>query len=53
MKVHTCSSSETAIPQGGTNANAVSVRVHGQGNLGARPRDEAIAAILEVRNARS
>jgi threonyl-tRNA synthetase len=32
-------------------ANAVSVRVHGRGNLGARPRDEVIADILEkIRN---
>jgi threonyl-tRNA synthetase len=27
-------------------ANAVSVRVHGQGNLGAKPRDETIADLL-------
>jgi threonyl-tRNA synthetase len=27
-------------------ADAVSVRVHGKGNLGARPREEAIAEIL-------
>jgi len=27
-------------------ANAVSVRVHGQGNLGVKPRDEVIAGIL-------
>ena len=27
-------------------ANAVSVRVHGKGNLGAKPRDEVIADIL-------
>jgi len=27
-------------------ANAVSVRVHGKGNLGAKPRGEAIADIL-------
>ena len=27
-------------------ANAVSVRVHGKGNLGAKPRAEAIAKIL-------
>jgi threonyl-tRNA synthetase len=28
-------------------ANAVSVRVHGKGNLGAKPRDEAIGEILQ------
>jgi threonyl-tRNA synthetase len=28
-------------------ANAVSVRVHGKGNLGAKPRGEAIAELLE------
>jgi threonyl-tRNA synthetase len=28
-------------------ANAVSVRVHGKGNLGAKPRDQAIAEILQ------
>lgn len=27
-------------------ANAVSVRVHGQGNLGGKPRAEAIAQLL-------
>ena len=27
-------------------ANAVSVRVHGKGNLGAKPRDEVIAGLL-------
>ena len=27
-------------------ANAVSVRVHGQGNLGAKPRAEALREIL-------
>ena len=27
-------------------ANAVSVRVHGKGNLGAKPRGESIAEIL-------
>lgn len=27
---------------------AVSVRVHGKGNLGAKPRDEAIAEILQL-----
>jgi threonyl-tRNA synthetase len=28
-------------------ADAVSVRVHGKGNLGARPRSEAITEILQ------
>jgi len=28
-------------------ANAISVRVHGKGNLGAKPRSEAIADILQ------
>jgi hypothetical protein len=27
-------------------ANAISVRIHGQGNLGAKKKDEAIAEIL-------
>ena len=31
---------------GDMEANAVSVRVHGKGNLGAKPRAEAIAEIL-------
>jgi threonyl-tRNA synthetase len=29
-------------------ANAVSVRVHGKGNLGAKPRAEAIAELLNA-----
>jgi threonyl-tRNA synthetase len=29
-------------------ADAISVRVHGQGNLGAKPRSEAIANILSA-----
>jgi threonyl-tRNA synthetase len=29
-------------------ANAVSVRVHGKGNLGAKPRDEVIASLLQA-----
>ena len=29
-------------------ANAVSVRVHGKGNLGAKPRAEAIADVLDA-----
>jgi len=34
-------------------AKAISVRVHGKGNLGARPRDEAISALLEQIKMRS
>jgi threonyl-tRNA synthetase len=35
-------------------SNAVSVRVHGKGNLGAKPRSEAIAKILQsIRERRS
>ena len=42
MKVH------TMLVIGGRDmeANAVSVRINGQGNLGARPRDEVIAGLL-------
>ena len=42
MKVH------TMLVIGGRDmeANAVSVRVHGQGNLGAKPNDEVIADLL-------
>ncbi len=42
MKVH------TMLVIGGRDmeANAVSVRVHGQGNLGAKPKDEVIADLL-------
>ncbi len=29
-------------------ANAISVREHGKGNLGAKPRDEVISALLEA-----
>jgi threonyl-tRNA synthetase len=28
-------------------ANAVSLRLHGKGNLGAKPRDEVVAEILQ------
>jgi threonyl-tRNA synthetase len=42
MKVHTM----LVIGKRDMEANAVSVRVHGKGNLGAKPRDEAIADIL-------
>jgi threonyl-tRNA synthetase len=42
MKVHTM----FVIGKRDMEANAVSVRVHGKGNLGAKPRDDAIAEIL-------
>jgi len=42
MKVHTM----FVIGKRDMEANAVSVRVHGKGNLGAKPRGEAIAEIL-------
>jgi len=42
MKVHTM----LVIGKRDMEANAVSVRVHGKGNLGAKPRGEAIADIL-------
>ena len=42
MKVHTM----FVIGKRDMEANAVSVRVHGKGNLGAKPRSEAIAEIL-------
>ena len=43
MKVHTM----LVIGNRDMEANAVSLRVHGQGNLGAKPRDEVIAEILQ------
>jgi threonyl-tRNA synthetase len=43
MKVHTM----FVIGKRDMDANAVSVRVHGKGNLGAKPRTEAIADILQ------
>src|SRR6476646_10419143 len=43
MKVHTM----LVIGNRDLEANAVSVRVHGKGNLGARPRGEVIAEILQ------
>jgi threonyl-tRNA synthetase len=43
MKVHTM----YVIGKRDMEANALSVRVHGKGNLGAKPRGEAIAEILE------
>jgi len=44
MKVHTM----LVIGNRDMEANAVSVRVHGKGNLGAKPRDEAVADILSA-----
>jgi threonyl-tRNA synthetase len=43
MKVHTM----FVIGKRDMEANAISVRVHGKGNLGAKPRAEAIADVLE------
>jgi threonyl-tRNA synthetase len=43
MKVHTM----FVIGKRDMEADAVSVRVHGKGNLGARPRGEAVADILQ------
>src|SRR3989442_12602520 len=43
MKVHTM----LVIGKRDLEADAVSVRVHGKGNLGAKPRGEAIAEILQ------
>jgi threonyl-tRNA synthetase len=43
MKVHTV----LVIGKRDLEANAVSLRVHGQGNLGAKPRAEVIADILQ------
>jgi threonyl-tRNA synthetase len=44
MKVHTM----FVIGRRDMDADAVSVRVHGKGNLGAKPRTEAIAEILQA-----
>jgi threonyl-tRNA synthetase len=44
MKVHTM----LVIGKRDLEANAVSVRVHGKGNLGAKPRTEVIADLLET-----
>jgi threonyl-tRNA synthetase len=44
MKVHTM----FVIGKRDMDADAVSVRVHGKGNLGAQPRTEAIAEILQA-----
>jgi threonyl-tRNA synthetase len=43
MKVHTM----LVIGNRDMDADAVSIRVHGKGNLGAKPRAEAIAELLE------
>src|SRR5436190_11714847 len=43
MKIHTM----FVIGKRDMDADAVSVRVHGRGNLGAKPRAEAIAEILQ------
>jgi threonyl-tRNA synthetase len=43
MKVHTM----FVIGKRDMDADAVSVRVHGKGNLGAKPRTEAVAGILQ------
>ncbi len=51
MKVHTM----LVIGNRDMDANAVSLRVHGQGNLGSKPRNEVLAEILQSikgRNAR-
>ena len=42
MKVHTM----FVIGKRDMEANAISVRVHGKGNLGAKPRNEAVAELL-------
>jgi threonyl-tRNA synthetase len=44
MKVHTM----FVIGKRDMEANAVSIRVHGKGNLGAKPRAEAVAEILQA-----
>ena len=50
MKVHTM----LVIGNRDMEANAASVRVHGKGNLGAKPRAEIIVGLLEaIRERRS
>jgi threonyl-tRNA synthetase len=49
MKVHTM----LVIGARDLEVNAVSVREHGKGNLGAKPRDEVIADILSRIRARA
>jgi threonyl-tRNA synthetase len=44
MKVHTM----FVIGKRDMEADAVSVRVHGKGNLGAKPRGEAVSEVLEA-----
>ena len=44
MKVHTM----FVIGKRDLDADAISVRVHGKGNLGAKPRAEAIPEILQA-----
>ena len=43
MKVHTL----LVIGKRDLEANAVSLRIHGTGNLGAKPRDKVLADILQ------
>ena len=49
MKVHTM----FVIGKRDMDAAAVSVRVHGKGNLGAKPRSEAIPELVDTIRARS
>ena len=50
MKIHTM----FVIGKRDMDAGVVSVRVHGKGNLGAKPRAEAVAEILQaIRERRS
>jgi threonyl-tRNA synthetase len=49
MKVHTM----FVIGKRDMEANAVSVRIHGKGNLGAKPRTQAVAEILDSIKART
>jgi threonyl-tRNA synthetase len=44
MKVHTM----LVIGIRDMEANAVSLRVHGKGNLGAKPRDGVVAELLQA-----
>ncbi|MEY2519537.1 MAG: hypothetical protein QOF24_1296 [Verrucomicrobiota bacterium] len=44
MKVHTM----LVIGNRDMESNSVSVRIHGQGNLGAKPHDEVVADILSA-----
>lgn len=48
MKVHTM----LVIGRRDLEAGAVSVRVHGKGNLGAKPRAEVVADLLDAIKAR-